>query len=327
MLYSKVKRNMACKQIIEYFKKAEKKKDFEVGEFYKRNYIENHLRKIERSGVYNPTALTYNQWNCGMSFICPLFEIVSRGRYKYLGINADYDGETIHKQQGYEERVIGYWTNGVFKFKHEDVRSLDEYKYKHCTKRDTKELKPKGKQTLINMEKPIDKNTFLNYYNSIKSEFEKHNKIISLEPKLERIHWPNARGVYAIWNKVTSELLYVGLAGKFKRNNEGVIEYNKANFRLRRDRWTPYRFCEHKNDTTFRYHFRYGPKYASVQAQGEVKFHDDAYSNSIIYTDLRIDCFTIDINHETQTPASLEANLLTSYLKAMNTLPPGNNSL
>lgn len=318
---------MAYDDIISYFKNAEKKKDFEDGGVYKRDYIVNHLRKIERSGVYNPTALTYNQWNCGMSFICPLFEIVSRGRYKYLGINADYDGETIHKQQGYEERVIGYWTNGEFKFKDEDVRSLDEYKDKCCVQRVTKKLKPKRKQKLIDMEKPIDKNNFLQYYNSVKSDFEKHNQIISIEPNLERIQWPDAQGVYAIWNKTTSDLLYIGLAGKFKRNNEGFIEYNQANFRLRRGRWTPYRFCEHNNDTTFRYHFRYGPRYASVQAQGEVKFDNDAYSNSVIYTDLRIDCFIIDIDHKTQTPALLEADLLTSYLKAMKTLPPGNNSL
>ena len=66
---------------------------------------------------YNVTALTYNRWNKGMGYTCPLFEHTDRGTYRYLGSDFPYNGPLSHFPQGlYEEYVIGRWNDGRLNF-------------------------------------------------------------------------------------------------------------------------------------------------------------------------------------------------------------------
>jgi hypothetical protein len=65
--------------------------------------------------------------------------------------------------------------------------------------------------------------------------------------------------------------------------------------------------------------------------QQQIKFHKDAYSETIFYNEgMIIDFFIfnkeINSNHG-YTPALLEAELLSKYLIETNRLPPANNSL
>lgn len=78
---------------------------------------------------YNVTALTYNRWNKGMGYTCPLFEHTDRGTYRYLGPDFPYNGPLSHFPQGqYEEYVIGRWNDGVLKFTNPDIKTFKEWK-------------------------------------------------------------------------------------------------------------------------------------------------------------------------------------------------------
>ena len=125
--------NMAYIEISEYIKKAEKNGKFKIDEVYDREYIKEHLLSIPRGGHDNPTALTYNQWNCGMTFICPLFEkIEDTNNYKYLGLNANYSGDVIHKRRGGGQRIVGTWVNGSFEYEDENIQKFRDYKRRYC---------------------------------------------------------------------------------------------------------------------------------------------------------------------------------------------------
>lgn len=81
---------MAVQDILKAFENSKK---FQINEIYQRTEICNFLETIPNSGIQNPTALTYNQWNCGMPFICPLFYLIGRGKYKYLGQGFPFTGD------------------------------------------------------------------------------------------------------------------------------------------------------------------------------------------------------------------------------------------
>lgn len=169
--------------------------------------------------------------------------------------------------------------------------------------------------------------SFLNFYQELKSFFG--NTCIELKGTNSSFNWPNGSGVYVVWEKkpdASKNLIYIGMTGKFSRRNE-IIEFNGNQFSSRISRWTPYRFCESIKDGDNRYTFRYGPVYSNVSEQGEHKYDPNAYQHNIPYRNLHIDCFIINKDHPTLTPASLEAILLTKYLKEYGNLPPANNSL
>jgi hypothetical protein len=174
------------------------------------------------------------------------------------------------------------------------------------------------------------KENFIKTYNHYKQEFEDANyfqKIECLEDK--RLKWPDTYGVYTIWkdnSDSSNNLLYIGMTGKFKRNDQGIIELNGGSFTGRMSRWTPYRFCQSKKDRNFRYTLRYGPKYKNVNIQGKHKYDEDAYSHAVPYNELVIHCFNIPSDHPKYTGSYIESTLLTSYLKDTGTLPPANNS-
>lgn len=175
------------------------------------------------------------------------------------------------------------------------------------------------------------KENFIKTYNHYKQEFEASNYFQNLVcKKNKKLIWPKTYGVYTIW-KTNSDssrnLLYIGMTGKFKRNDQGIVELNGGSFTERSRRWTPYRFCQSKNDGNFKYTFRFGPKYKNVDIQGKHKYDEDAYSYAVPYNKLVIHCFTIPSDHPKFTGTYIESALLTSYLKDTGTLPPANNSL
>lgn len=117
------------------------------------------------------------------------------------------------------------------------------------------------------------------------------------------------------------------MTGKFVRNSSGQVNFIESSFQKRASRWTPYRFCESQRDGNYKYHFRYGPLKKNTSEQSRIKYEDNAYTNSLAYTDIEIHCFCINSDHDFYSPALLESELLTAYLKNKGNLPPANNSL
>ena len=171
---------------------------------------------------------------------------------------------------------------------------------------------------------------FNKYYNNLKSKFEKTSDFICLIGKNESFIWPNSSGVYVIWeplNKNDKKIIYIGMTGKFQKKSNGELVFNKASFKSRVNRWTPYRFCEHEKDGNKLHYFRFGPKESKTSLQFQIKYDSDAYQTSIPYDKLEIHCFSIDENNPIYSPVLLESLLLTKYLKKTGQLPPANNSL
>ena len=172
--------------------------------------------------------------------------------------------------------------------------------------------------------------TFIEFYNLRKKEFEDSQLFTMILGEQRKIQWPTSSGVYAIWRKTQSNnktLIYIGMTGKYSRNSTGKIDFNRQSFKERTQRWTPYRFCEGKKDIEMKYFFRYNPKYSKTSIQAKNKYNFDAYRDSIAYQELEIHCFHINSDHDLYSPILMESELLTSYLKSYNDLPPANRSL
>lgn len=146
--------------------------------------------------------------------------------------------------------------------------------------------------------------------------------------KKAKIEWPCDYGVYTLWKGSISSknLLYVGLTGKYIRDDLGKVSLGGGNFSKRKNRYTPYRFCESQHDhSCFKYSFRYGPRYKG-QEQDAKKYEVDAYQNSVSYNDLII--LTINTSKlKDYSPSLLESLILTRYLFSIGDLPPANNQL
>jgi len=171
---------------------------------------------------------------------------------------------------------------------------------------------------------------FNTYYQDLLLNFNQLGIFHEIKPKESNIEWPNKSGVYVIWDDslIESRLLYVGLTGKFVRpRDQSITIFKDATFKSRTKRWTPYRFCESKKDTDFKFYFRFGPKYSKVAIQSKVKFDSDSYRESIPYRSLRIHCFEVDGKNSEYSPILLESEILTRYLKTFGDLPIANNSL
>ncbi|MHA8100720.1 hypothetical protein PQG46_02675 [Aquirufa nivalisilvae] len=172
---------------------------------------------------------------------------------------------------------------------------------------------------------------FTEFYNDLRVSFQKENSFFELNGSNQKISWPKGSGVYVVWKYNTNDaknLLYVGMTGKFSRNKNGKIDFNKAQLKSRVNRWTPYRFAENEKDSKYKYFFRYGPKLSSTNDQKNIMFDNDAYKNNVPYSDIIVHCFIISESHEEFSPTLLESLILNKYLKLFNNdLPPANNSL
>jgi hypothetical protein len=171
--------------------------------------------------------------------------------------------------------------------------------------------------------------SFNDFFNALMDDFQKQGRLTTIRPSGSRIQWPNGFGVYTLWHPREVDvrnLIYVGKTGKYVRSN-GSVRPNGGSFCNRTARWTPYRFCESRNDPEqLKYTFRYGPKCRSVSEQGKIKYDTNAYSQTIPYRQLIIVTFDVrgSLSH---SPASLESLILTQYLLETKTLPPANNEL
>lgn len=66
----------------------------------------------------------------------------------------------------------------------------------------------------------------------------------------------------------------------------------------------------------------------NTRKQAEIKYKDNAYENTIPYTQIRIHCFYVSGEYtEDYTPELLEKEILTMYLKCSGNLPQANNEL
>ena len=121
---------MAAREILDAFAKSAR---FKINNEYNRKEIQEFMCTIPNAGLQNPTALTYNQWNCGMTFICPLFEIINKGSYRYLGAGSNYTGDCFNITRENNNKVkIGSWKNGEFNFLDNTIESFLEWKVKNC---------------------------------------------------------------------------------------------------------------------------------------------------------------------------------------------------
>jgi len=175
------------------------------------------------------------------------------------------------------------------------------------------------------------KEQFIKDYNSLVEGFKSKFNFTEIYCGKEKIKWPTKSGVYVIWknnDNSLNNLIYVGMTGKFKRVSEKKVIYNSATFDKRKERCTPYRFCESDKDGENRFWFRYSPIKNSVAEQSKIKYEVNAYNKKISYSELKIHCFHISDNpRDYYTPELLEKEILTKFLKCTGNLPPANNSL
>ena len=170
---------------------------------------------------------------------------------------------------------------------------------------------------------------FNEFFQKLLSEFRAEKALHEIQSPAGKIKWPPSFGVYTLFNKEVNyeKLLYVGLTGKYKRQNDGLITISSGAFKQRAYRWTPYRFCESlKDDEDFRFSFRFGPKYSHTKQQEKIKYRPDAYQATIPYANLII--FTFDLlDNRKYSPAFLETLILNKYWMVNGQLPPANNQL
>ena len=171
---------------------------------------------------------------------------------------------------------------------------------------------------------------FKRYFDSIVNEFRRHDLHKEITCAREKIKWSKESGVYVVTKtsiQSFGDIVYIGMTGKFSRDDQGRIVFNSGSFDKRKGRWTPYRFCESPRDGENQFTFRWGPIEKSVSKQREIMYEKRAYREALSYLDIRIHCFVISHDHDTYTPELLEKEILTRYLKASGDLPPANNEL
>ena len=99
----------------------------ELNKIYSRGELEILMDQV-LDYHYNITTLTYNRWNKGMTYLCPILEHVDRAKYRYLGSNHPYTGKVYHYPQGeHEEFEIAQWNEGALTFNNETIQSFDEW--------------------------------------------------------------------------------------------------------------------------------------------------------------------------------------------------------
>jgi hypothetical protein len=176
---------------------------------------------------------------------------------------------------------------------------------------------------------------FDNFINNLMEEFKRQNALDVIKSPKNKIKWPDGFGVYTLWENdvVRKNLIYVGIAGKLKRNlfnDQNKVSFNNSTFKERKSRYTPYRFCEtNKEHDEFKFTFRFGPKYTNGIEQNKNKYERDAYKSYVLYKNLIIvlfdlSCFTKENKY---TPTLIESLILTKYWIETKTLPPANNEL
>lgn len=103
---------------------------FNADEIYDTSFIKDELERhnISFPNAHNPPGLSYNRWNKGMTKPRPLFEWISRGRLKFLGPSANYNGPVynIPKDEHGSICKIGEFINGEFWWSI-DIDSFDRW--------------------------------------------------------------------------------------------------------------------------------------------------------------------------------------------------------
>lgn len=99
----------------------------ELNKIYTRSELELLMDEVLQYH-YNITALTYNRWNKGMTYLCPILEHIDRAKYRYLGSNYPYSGSVYHYPQGeHEEFEIARWNNGELSWNDENITDFSEW--------------------------------------------------------------------------------------------------------------------------------------------------------------------------------------------------------
>lgn len=100
-----------------------------AGKIYSRAELIQMLYQNGLSG--NIAGISVNRWNKGMTnshFNSILFEFISRGKYKYLGLNHTYTGPTYwYGHSNNPIGLIGHWNNGAFVFAVNGINNFDEW--------------------------------------------------------------------------------------------------------------------------------------------------------------------------------------------------------
>ena len=76
---------------------------------------------------------------------------------------------------------------------------------------------------------------FDNFIGTLKQDFKSKDSFHFLTPGKNKIIWPDGYGIYTICKNTMTykNLIYVGLAGTFKRKKDGKISLNKSTFKKR----------------------------------------------------------------------------------------------
>lgn len=157
---------------------------------------------------------------------------------------------------------------------------------------------------------------------SVTGLFSRKNRFFRYQPGGTQA-WPAGRGVYVIRQISTGDsIVYIGMTGRFKRNNDNSVTMQGGVLAKRELRWHPYSFT---TKGTYKEHFEFGPNYSVNILQS--KPEESRYRCRIPFSDIIIECYLTDGIEEEVSPAFLETLLLQIYMRMFRTLPPANNQL
>ena len=119
----------------------------------------------------------------------------------------------------------------------------------------------------------------------------------------------------------SSQILYIGLAGRIQRNDHGDgYSVGGGGLQSRLNRWHPYCFT---TQGPFANYFEYGPNAGVNQLLRTDAEH--RYRVHIPIGEIAVDCFRLEGAERNCSPAFLEGLLLQCFLTAHGRLPNGNN--
>lgn len=173
------------------------------------------------------------------------------------------------------------------------------------------------------LDRVIYKSDETDLYFKLSDFFKKHRRFFEFEnfQALQTCQDLNSPGVYVVRKRI-SETIYVGMAGKIKRDSQQNLANGGTIYTRITQSSLPYAFEIQDNQSVL---FRFSPNYS----RAELKKHpiEERYAESFRMSELLIHCFVLKDELDEISATLLEAIILQNHFKLHGDLPVANNQL